>query len=129
MTPGQAGVKMVPINRMVPRSFATNLKDGAAIKAGAATALRGIAFGGASGVKSVDISLDGGATWRPATLGSDEGKYSFRQWQTDITPSAGPVTVMVRCTNSDGLAQPKTMNWNPSGFMHNAIESLHLTAA
>jgi hypothetical protein len=62
-------------------------------------------------------------------LGSDEGKYSFRQWQTDITPAAGAVTVMVRCTNSDGLAQPKTMNWNPSGFMHNAIETLHLTAA
>ena len=29
MTPGQTGVKMVPINRMVPRSFVTNLKDGA----------------------------------------------------------------------------------------------------
>jgi len=129
MTPGQAGVKMVPINRMVPRSFVTNLKDGAAIKAGTATALRGIAFGGSSGVKAVDISLDNGASWRPTTLGSDEGKYSFRQWQTDIAPSAGAVTVMVRCTNSDGLAQPTTMNWNPSGFMHNAIETIRLTAA
>jgi hypothetical protein len=36
---------------------------------------------------------------------------------------------MVRCTNGDGLAQPKTMNWNPSGFMHNAIETLTMTAA
>ena len=29
MKPGQAGVKMVPINRMIPRSFITNLKAGA----------------------------------------------------------------------------------------------------
>ena len=35
VTPGQTGVKMVPINRMVPRSFVTNLKDGATLKAGA----------------------------------------------------------------------------------------------
>jgi DMSO/TMAO reductase YedYZ molybdopterin-dependent catalytic subunit len=129
MTPGQAGVKMVPINKMVPRSFVTNLKDGVTLKAGASTPVRGIAFGGSTGVKAVDISLDGGASWRPTTLGGDEGKYSFRQWQTEIAPSAGPVSVMVRCTNSDGLAQPKTMNWNPSGFMHNAIETLNMTAA
>ena len=129
MTPGQAGVKMVPINRMVPRSFVTNLKDGATLKAGVATLVRGIAFGGSTGVKSVDISLDGGASWRPTTLGTDEGKYSFRQWQTEIAPPAGPVSVMVRCTNSDGLAQPKTTNWNPSAFMHNGIETLNMTAA
>jgi DMSO/TMAO reductase YedYZ molybdopterin-dependent catalytic subunit len=129
MTPGQAGVTMVPINKMVPRSFVTNLKDGAALKAGVATLVRGIAFGGSTGVKSVDISLDSGASWRPTTLGRDEGKYSFRQWQTEIAPPAGPVSVMVRCTNSDGLAQPKTMNWNPSGFMHNGIETLNMTAA
>src|ERR1700722_13744364 len=30
VAPGQTGVKLVPINRMIPRSFVTNLKDGAA---------------------------------------------------------------------------------------------------
>ena len=129
MTPGQAGVKMVPINKMVPRSFVTNLRSGATLKAGVPTLVRGIAFGGTTGVTAVDISHDGGASWRPTTLGRDEGKYSFRQWQTEIAPPAGPVSVMVRCTNSDGLAQPRTMNWNPSGFMHNAIETLNMTAA
>ena len=44
-------------------------------------------------------------------------------------PAAGAVSVMVRCTNSDGLVQPVALNWNPSGFMHNAIETLHLRAA
>jgi len=129
MKPGQAGVKMVPINRMVPRSFVTNLKDGATLKAGAKTLVRGIAFGGSTGVKSVEISTDGGALWLPTTLGADEGKYSFRQWQSEIVPAAGAVSLAVRCTSSDGLTQPVTSNWNPSGFMHNAIETLHVTAS
>src|SRR6185312_9258118 len=45
MKPGQTGLTMVPINRMVPRSFVTNLAAGARIKAGALS-LRGMAMGG-----------------------------------------------------------------------------------
>jgi|HubBroStandDraft_2_1064218.scaffolds.fasta_scaffold42658_2 DMSO/TMAO reductase YedYZ molybdopterin-dependent catalytic subunit len=129
MKPGQTGVNMVPINKMVPRSFVTNLKDGDTLKAGAKTLVRGIAFGGSTGVKSVGISIDGGASWLPTVLGRDEGKYSFRQWQREIVPAAGAVSVMVRCTNNDGLAQPATLNWNAGGFMHNAIEIVHVTAS
>src|SRR6202008_1815835 len=44
MKPGEAGIKMVPINRMVPRSFITNLKAGAHVPAGRPMSLRGIAF-------------------------------------------------------------------------------------
>ena len=126
MKPGQAGVKMVPINKMVPRSFVTNLKAGDAVKAGAKTLVRGIAFGGDSGVKSVEVSIDGGKSWQPTTLSRDEGKYSFRLWQTEVTPAAGELALSVRCTNDSGLAQPAANNWNPSGFMHNGIETLRL---
>jgi DMSO/TMAO reductase YedYZ molybdopterin-dependent catalytic subunit len=129
MKPGQTGLTMVPINKMVPRSFVTNLTAGATLKAGAKTTVRGIAFGGSTGVKSVEISLDGGIHWLPTVLGRDEGKYSFRQWQAEFAPAAGAVSIMVRCTNSDGLAQPATPNWNPGGFMHNAIETVPLTVA
>ncbi len=130
MKPGQANVPMVPINRMAPRSFITNLRAGATLKAGAPALVRGIAFGGDTGVKQVDVSVDGGKTWKQAELGKDEGKYSFRQWQTRFTPAAkGVLTLMVRCTNSNGDAQPATANWNPSGFMRNVIESTAVTVA
>jgi DMSO/TMAO reductase YedYZ molybdopterin-dependent catalytic subunit len=130
MKPGQANVPMVPINKMVPRSFITNLKPGATLKAGASTAVRGIALGGDTGVKQVDFSADGGKTWSTAQLGKDEGKFSFRQWHTKFTPSAkGDLTLMVRCTNSNGDAQPATPNWNPAGFMRNVIESTAVTVA
>ena len=44
--PRQTGVKLVPINRMIPRSFITNLKSGAQVPADAPLSLRGLAFGG-----------------------------------------------------------------------------------
>ncbi|HEX3502430.1 MAG TPA: molybdopterin-dependent oxidoreductase [Xanthobacteraceae bacterium] len=128
--PGQTNVPMVPINKMVPRSFITNLSAGATLKAGVSAPVRGIAFGGDTGVKQVDFSADGGKTWQPAQLGKDEGKYGFRQWQTKFTPAAkGDLTLMVRCTNANGEAQPAVPNWNPAGFMRNVIESTAVTVA
>jgi DMSO/TMAO reductase YedYZ molybdopterin-dependent catalytic subunit len=124
MKPGQTGVKMVPINKMVPRSFVTNLKSGQSVAAGPSTPVRGIAFGGDTGVARVDLSIDGGKSWQATTLSKDEGKFSFRQWQTRIDlPAKGDVTLMVRCTNSNDLAQPAQPTWNPSGFMRNVIET------
>lgn len=128
MTPDEKDVKMVPINRMVPRSFITNLAANAKIAAGRPEFVRGIAFGGDIGVKTVELSTDSGKTWRPTQLGHDYGKYSFRQWSAHVTLPKGAQTLMVRCTNSDGLAQPMTPNWNPGGFMRNVVEFTPIVA-
>jgi DMSO/TMAO reductase YedYZ molybdopterin-dependent catalytic subunit len=126
---GQTGVKMVPINRMPPRSFITNLVAGSSVPAGVSTPVRGIAFGGDTGIASVDFSNDGGKSWHPTTLGPDHGKYSFRQWQTVFTPAGvGEHSLMVRCTNAAGDVQPDTPNWNTSGFMRNVIEGIAVMA-
>ena len=115
---------------MVPRSFITNIKAGDTLQAGASTLARGIAFGGDSGVSRVDFSSDGGKSWQQAQLGTDEGKYSFRQWQIRFSlPTKGEQVLMVRCTNSSGEAQPDTPNWNPAGFMRNVIEQTAVVAA
>jgi hypothetical protein len=128
--PGETGFRTVPINRMVPRSFITNLEPGSTIKAGGSTLARGIAFGGDTGVARVDLSIDGGRNWQPAELGADEGKYGFRRWQLRFTPAVpGNAVLMVRCTNADGVAQPAEANWNPGGFMRNVIESTPVTVA
>jgi DMSO/TMAO reductase YedYZ molybdopterin-dependent catalytic subunit len=113
--PGDTEIHLVPINRMVPRSFTTNLVDGASVHAGSPTLVRGIAFGGDTGVARVHFSADAGANWHLANLGPDHGKYSFRQWHTQIRlGQVGEHLLMVRCTNRNGVSQPATPNWNPS---------------
>jgi DMSO/TMAO reductase YedYZ molybdopterin-dependent catalytic subunit len=127
--PGETNVKMVPINRMVPRSFVTNIPSGQKVKAASPTMVRGIAFGGDRGVASVDYSIDRGQSWHQAQLGKDEGKYGFRQWQTQLAlPTPGEYTLLIRCTNSNGVAQPETPNWNPAGFMRNVVEPIDIIA-
>ena len=129
VSPGQTGVPTVPINRMVPRSFITNLKADDAVKSGRSTPVRGIAFGGDAGVGKVLVSADGGAAWQEAKLGKDHGTYSFRQWETSVRiPSAGPRLLMVKAVNTAGIAQPERANWNGSGFMRNVIESVPVRA-
>ena len=128
--PGQTGVKMVPINRMVPRSFFTNLVTGASFPTGTSVPIRGIAFGGDTGVAKVELSADGGKTWRPTTLAKDYGKYSFRQWEANVPLSAkGSYGLTVRCTNLKGEVQPDVPNWNTGGFMLNNIETAEIIAA
>jgi DMSO/TMAO reductase YedYZ molybdopterin-dependent catalytic subunit len=128
ITPGETDFTAVPISRMVPRAFITNIKPGDKIRVGIPALARGIAFGGDCGVSRVDFSGDGGKRWQAAQLGTDEGKYSFRQWQTSFTPAAaGGEVLMARCTNSKGEAQPAAPNWNPAGFMRNVIEATPVT--
>jgi len=114
---------------MVPRSFVTNLASGQQVKSAAPVTLRGIAFGGDCGVARVDYSTDGGHSWHQAQLGKDEGKYGFRQWQTQLMlPSPGKYSLLARCTNTSGVAQPDTANWNPAGFMRNVVEAVDISA-
>jgi DMSO/TMAO reductase YedYZ molybdopterin-dependent catalytic subunit len=130
VAPGQTGFKTSPINRMVPRSFFTNVADKTTVKSGAALPLRGIAFGGDCGVSAVEVSADQGKSWKKATLGRDAGAYSFRQWTTQLArPRSGKLTLQVRCTNTKGEVQPGEPNWNGSGFMRNVIEQVELTIA
>jgi Mo-co oxidoreductase dimerisation domain len=71
-------LKMNPINRMVPRSFVTNIASGSRVQAAAPTTLRGIAFGGDCGVASVDFSIDRGRSWRHQALETGPGSGSQR---------------------------------------------------
>jgi DMSO/TMAO reductase YedYZ molybdopterin-dependent catalytic subunit len=128
--PGETGFKTVPINRMGPRSFFTNVANGKTVHPSGPVPLRGIAFGGDCGVRQVDVSADRGATWKAATLGEDAGKYSFRQWTTQVTaPASGTLDLLVRCTNTNGVSQAMEPNWNSGGYMRSVIERVSLSVA
>src|SRR5207237_6622278 len=124
--PGGKPDRTVPINRLDVRSFITNLADGARVKAGAATLVRGIAFDGGHGIKEVALSSDGGKTWMPAQLGRDLGKYSFRPWQATLKLVPGAHALMVRATSRTGEVQPMEPRWNPAGYMRNVVEAVRV---
>jgi len=87
--PGQQGVKMIPINRMLPRSFFTNIPDGAVLKVAGNRVRRryrtsqgvlllrrrGPLAGSAAGVRSRQIQLP--------TVGSSFAPFIPRSAQVD----------------------------------------------
>lgn len=127
--PGTAPKATIPINKFTVRSFLTSLVDGAKVKAGAETPLRGIAFDGGSGIKEVAISTDGGQIWTPSRLGEDLGRYSFREWTLMVKLPAGAHELKVRATSNDGQTQPLQPLWNPAGYLRNVVETYRIVAA
>jgi DMSO/TMAO reductase YedYZ molybdopterin-dependent catalytic subunit len=127
--PGAAPSKTVPINRFDVRSFTTSPRDGASVGANAPFTVRGIAFDGGFGIRHVEVSTDGGSTWRSATLGPDLGRFSFREWKTTASVPAGDREIKVRAINAIGSSQPSEPLWNPAGYMRNVVETTRIRAA
>jgi DMSO/TMAO reductase YedYZ molybdopterin-dependent catalytic subunit len=128
--PGTTPKKTVPIQRLNVRSFITSLTEGAPVKLGTTTALRGIAFDGGYGITEVLFSEDGGRQWQEAALGKDLGKFSFREWTIPFTPKrAGLFELKVKATNRIGQSQPMEPLWNPPGYMRNVVETVRVTAS
>jgi DMSO/TMAO reductase YedYZ molybdopterin-dependent catalytic subunit len=127
--PGKAPAATRPIGRFNVRSFITSVPDGGRLRAGQATAVRGIAFDGGQGIREVAWSADGGQSWREATLGADLGRYSFREFNFGFTPDKGTYDLRVRAWNRSGQSQPMEALWQPAGYMRNVVESVKVVAA
>ena len=122
-------VKMVPIGHvnMPVRSFIVDPDDSRPLIAGAPAVVRGVAFSGMGGIVKVDVSTDGGQSWKPAKLGRDHGRHAFREYQFVWTARlAGINTLAVRATDSSGHVQPDSGVWNPGGYLWNKIEHQHV---
>ena len=116
-----------PITEMVVNSLITSPADGARVKAGSQTAISGIAWDGGYGIRSVEVSADGGKSWADAALGEDLGKYAFRPWSHDFTPKArGKLSFAARATNRIGQTQTHELIQNPAGYHHNVIQTVTL---
>jgi DMSO/TMAO reductase YedYZ molybdopterin-dependent catalytic subunit len=130
VAPADSGYPTIPINTMVVRSFITNYADGDVVAQrppDGKRPIRGIAFDGGSGIKSVEVSTDGGATWMPAALEQDYGKYAFRRWNAAPVLPAGQHVLACRATAVDGSTQTTTPVWNPGGYLRNSIERYTVT--
>lgn len=121
-------VTMLPIARMPVRSFIVTPDGGGRMPAGLPASVRGIAFSGNGAITRVELSEDGGSSWRDASLGADHGPHAFRTWEAVWTPPGpGEATLAVRATDAAGNVQPDGLVWNPGGYLWNRIERQRVT--
>jgi DMSO/TMAO reductase YedYZ molybdopterin-dependent catalytic subunit len=125
-TPGKPGEavppdQMKPMTKLFVKSLIGSISDGDVVKPGPIE-LVGVAFSGEATIKSVDITLDGGATWKAAKLDGKASKYGFRVFKLAWDAQPGTYKIGSRATDSTGAVQPATPVWNPSGYLYNAID-------
>ncbi len=92
--------------------------------------VKGQAWTGTSGgaVQTVDVSADGGHSWRPARLVGPEQRGAWRSWEADVVAAPGDVTLMARATDSSGAIQPAFAIANPGGYGNNSIHQVRVHA-
>ena len=128
--PTQQNDKNTPITEMVVNSLITNLHDGETLAVGKPLDVRGIAWDGGYGIAEVDVSTDGGQSWRSAQLGEDLGRFAWRQWSFQFTPAAaGRYAIMARATSTQGESQVSKLIFSPSGYHNNVIQTVAVEAA
>jgi DMSO/TMAO reductase YedYZ molybdopterin-dependent catalytic subunit len=114
-----------PITSIKVNSLVVDPAPGAVLERGRRVDVLGIAWDGGSGIRSVEVSLDGGANWRDARLERDLGKYSWRQWRFAIKPEqAGTLTLMARARARDGSTQVDALVFNPAGYHNNVVQKV-----
>ncbi|HYK96832.1 MAG TPA: molybdopterin-dependent oxidoreductase [Candidatus Acidoferrales bacterium] len=76
---------------------------------GGETILAGVAFAGARGIKTVELSFDDGKTWNAATLEAAAGPITWVRWIYRWTPpSPGTRNIWGRATDGTGQVQTAT---------------------
>jgi DMSO/TMAO reductase YedYZ molybdopterin-dependent catalytic subunit len=119
-----------PITTMVVNSLITSLLTGQRVERGRPIEVGGMAWDGGAGIARVDVSIDGGANWREATLGTDLGRYSFREFAFSApAPEPGSRLVMARASNRSGETQVEKLTHNPAGYHHNVIQRVRVEVA
>jgi DMSO/TMAO reductase YedYZ molybdopterin-dependent catalytic subunit len=109
------------IERMPVKSLITSPETGTAT-ANRSIEVRGHAWSGDRDIEKVDLSIDFGATWIPATLDAPANPGAWQNWRASVAfPQAGYYEVWARATDSGGESQPFAIAWNPKGYLNNTM--------
>jgi len=73
--------------------------------------IAGIAFGGDRGISKVEVSTDGGTTWKSAVIKDPLSRFTWVLWTAGFTPTGKEnYNIVVRATDKTGQVQTSELN-------------------
>ncbi|BBH68997.1 sulfite oxidase [Actinoplanes sp. OR16] len=118
----------VPINEQVVKS-AFELDAGAVFEAGRRTVLTGRSWSAHGPIRKVEVSTDGGATWKRARFYGATPGHVWQRWELDWKPAAGAHELRARATDVHGNTQPDVTVHNTLGYLFDAVVKVPVSAA
>jgi sulfite oxidase len=114
---------MEVLTDMPVKSLITSPRDGFTAPAGQPLTVRGHAWSGHVPLERVEVSFDGGASWRAATLAPATDRFAWRRFETTLNaPPAGDIEIVARAFDAQGRDQPlDSAPWNPRGYCNNMV--------
>ncbi len=88
--------------------------------------LQGIAWTGEGHPTRVEVSTDGGASWRDAGLSPGPAPFTPSRWHLDWETTPGEYDLVVRGHDHLG-PQPLDQRWNALGYGNNVAQRVRLT--
>src|SRR5437867_1504088 len=121
---------MTPVTSLRIKSVITFPAASAHVDVGKRLVTRGVAWSGdLAAVRNVDVSDDDGRSWKPARLSGRPTPFGWRQWEFPWTPSANRhYSILARARDARGNVQPIEPQWNPSGYLWNAVARAEIWA-
>ncbi|MGI8333956.1 sulfite oxidase [Actinomadura scrupuli] len=127
--PGYPAEGGPPLTRQVVKS-AFELPWDARLAAGRTEVLRGRSWSGNGRIRHVDVSVDGGATWRRARPRGQRGSRAWLQWELAWRPERpGAYELLARATDETGVTQPDQAPYNTLGYLFGAVVRHPVTVA
>ena len=116
----------VPLKGLVVKSIITSPMADAVVPPGPVR-IAGFAWAGEAEIKRVDVSTDRGRTWVQARLGRDRAPFAWRQFEYQWNATdPGTLLVLSRAEDDKGRVQPIVAEWNPAGYLWNAIDQVRV---
>lgn len=118
-----------PVGSIQVRSLIASPADGDEVAAGPVV-VSGVAWSDGSGIASVEVSADDGASWVPAALAArGEGAFAPTAFSASVDVLPGSVTVLARATDGRGGTQPLAPRWNGNGYGNNVTQRVTIAVA
>ncbi|WP_443077635.1 sulfite oxidase [Streptomyces sp. SP17BM10] len=119
--PGHPPGGSAPLTRQVPKC-AFELAEGAVLAAGRTHRLHGRSWSGGAAVLRVEVSDDGGRTWRRADLHDEPRARDWTRWSIAWRPARpGRHELLARATDRRGGTQPRSAEFNREGYLFGAV--------
>jgi DMSO/TMAO reductase YedYZ molybdopterin-dependent catalytic subunit len=119
--PGEPVTRIRPRSLMVPPGIPDFLTRRRFVDAGRQQVV-GRAWSGLGPIVRVEVSDDGGRTWRDAEVEASGSPFAWHRWTFEWEAEAGERELCCRATDATGATQPLEPEWNVGGYQNTAVQ-------